>query len=279
MLPLLRSVLFMPASNERAIAKARTLSCDAVILDLEDAVAPERKVHARAAAVAAGGFGARTVAVRANGLDTQWGAADLTALRGAAAVVLPKVGSPDELARARAALGDGPALWAMIETAAGVLALSAIAGAAPAVGLAALIAGTNDLALDLRCRPGADRAPLIPVLAQIVVAARACGAAALDGVLNTLDDPDRLAAECDQGAALGFDGKTLIHPGQIDAANRAFGPDAAAVARARRIVAAYADASDKGAIRLDGEMVERLHLVEAERVLSMLPSPATAREV
>ena len=275
-MPPLRSVLFMPASNARAIAKARHLPCDAVILDLEDAVAPDAKAAAREAAVAAvrdGGWGERTVAVRVNAADTEWGAADLAALVGVPvdAAVLPKVNGPDDLARARAALGDGPVLWAMIETAAAVLALPAIAGAARAVGLAALIAGTNDLATELRCRPGEDRTPLVPVLSQIVVAARAGGAAALDGVLNALGDADRLGAECAQGAALGFDGKTLIHPGQIDAANAAFGPDAAAVAWARAIVAAFAapDAQGRGAIRLGGEMVERLHLAEADRVLRL----------
>ncbi|WP_254602699.1 HpcH/HpaI aldolase/citrate lyase family protein, partial [Sphingomonas bacterium] len=143
-------------------------------------------------------------------------------------------------------------------------------GVARGLGLTALIAGTNDLAAELRCRPGAERTPLLPVLSQIVVAARAASAVALDGVMNALGDPARLVAECAQGAAMGFDGKTLIHPGQIEAANRAFGPDDAAIERARRIVAAFAGAPDRGAIRLDGEMVERLHLAAAERVLRVV---------
>lgn len=277
----LRSALFMPAANARAIAKARALACDAVILDLEDAVAPEVKDAARGQALAAvreGGFGGRAVAVRVNGLDTGWAMADLAALAAAPvdAVVLPKVVGAADLQRTRAAIGDGPALWAMIETAAGVLGLPAIVAAAGATRLDALIAGTNDLARDLRCRPDSERTPLLPALAQIVLAARAGGLMALDGVLNALDDPDRLDRECRQGAMLGFDGKTLIHPAQIDAANRAFGPDDAAIARARRIVAAFAsdEAADKGAIRLDGEMIERLHLAEAERVLRMTSEPS-----
>lgn len=269
----LRSVLFMPASNPRAIAKARGLPCDVVILDLEDAVAPEIKAAAREAAVTAlreGGFGERQVVVRVNGLDTPWGAADLAAVRAVAStVLLPKVDGPADLAAARAALGEGPALWAMVETCAGVLALPALAAAAASTGLTALVAGTNDLALELRCRPDATRTPLLPMLTQIVVAARAGGMAALDGVMNGWDDPEALAAECRQGATLGFDGKTLIHPVQIDAANAAFAPTAAELAWARAVVDAFADpsAAGKGAVRLGGAMVERLHLRQAERVL------------
>ena len=269
----LRSALFMPASNERAIAKARGLSCDAVILDLEDAVAPEAKVEARRQAVAVvreGGFGARRIAVRINGFDTPWGADDAEATRGVVrTIVLPKVNGPAHLERARAALGADTTLWAMVETCAAVLALPAIATAAGAFGVAALVAGTNDLAKDMRCRPDPARTPLLPALAQIVVAARAAGIVALDGVCNVLGDGERLAAECAQGAMLGFDGKTLIHPGQIDAANAAFGPTAEELAWARAVVAAFADPvnADKGAIRLGGAMVERLHLLEAERML------------
>lgn len=271
-----RSVLFLPASNPRAIAKAATLPCDAVILDLEDAVAPARKVEARDAAVAAvaTGFGARETVVRINGDTTPWAADDLAVLRGTRvdAVLLPKIGSVAQVAAARATLGqDGPPLWAMVESAAGLLALPSLAAAADELRLAALVAGTNDLALDLRVRPDAARTPLLPALAQIVAAARAGGMAALDGVLNATDDPVRLAAECAQGAMFGFDGKSLIHPAQIDAANAAFGPDAASIAWARSVVAAFADAAaaDRGAIRLDGAMVERLHLAEAERILAL----------
>ena len=279
----LRSALFMPASNARAIAKARALPCDAVILDLEDAVAPELKVGARAAALAAieeGGFGERTLVVRVNALGTEWGAADAAALRGAGvAVLLPKVDGPGDLAAARTALGGGVHLWAMVETCAAVLALPALAGAAGEMGLTALVAGTNDLALEMRCRPDAARTPLLPALSQVVLAARAAGIAALDGVCNALGEPERLAAECAQGAMLGFDGKTLIHPEQIGAANTAFGPTAQEVAWAQAVVAAFADPANanRGAIRLNGAMVERLHLEQAERVLSSL-SPSGERE-
>ncbi len=272
-----RTALYMPASNARAIAKARTLDCDVVILDLEDAVAPDEKARARQQVVEevhAGGFGTRELVVRINALDTPWGADDAAAVRaiGTDAVLVPKVSSVTELAAIRAALGeDGPAIWAMIETCAGVLALPALAAAAGEMRLAALIAGTNDLAKEMRCRPGADRMPLVPALAGIVMAARAAGLVALDGVCNALDDPERLAAECAQGAVLGFDGKTLIHPAQIDAARVAFGPSAAELAWARAVIAAFAAAvnADKGAIRLEGQMVERLHLAEAEALVAM----------
>ena len=271
-----RSCLFMPASNPRAIAKARTLPCDVVILDLEDAVAEERKDEARASAVAAareGGFGKRELVVRVNAGDTRWAADDLAALAGARvdAVLLPKVGSADDVARVRALLGDGPALWAMVESARGLHALPALADAAASLRLTALVAGTNDLALDLRCRPGVNRAPLLPALARIVAAARAGGLVALDGVLNAIDDDERLAAECAQGRDWGFNGKTLIHPAQIDAANAAYGPTAAELDWARRVIALWADPANaaRGAVRMDGAMVERLHLVEAERLVAL----------
>lgn len=271
----LRSALYLPASNPRAIVKARGLACDAVILDLEDAVAPDAKAAARDAAVRAvrdGGWEPRTLVVRANAADTPWGADDLAALAAARpdAVLIPKVSGPEPLAHARAVLGDGgPALWAMVETCRAILALPAIADAGH--GLSVLVAGTNDLALEMRCRPGPDRAPLLPALSQIVLAARAAGLAALDGVLNALDDEAVLVAECEQGRALGFDGKTLIHPAQLGPANRAYTPTQDEVERARRIVRAFADPANAraGAIRLDGRMVERLHLTEAERTLAL----------
>lgn len=273
-MPRFRSALFMPAANERAIARARTLPCDAVILDLEDAVAPEAKTAARARAVAAareGGFGARMVVVRVNGLGTKWVEDDLAALREMPcdAVLVPKVDRADDLRWVRARLPSAR-LWAMVESCRGVLALPELASAAGELGLVALIVGTNDLAKDMRCRADAARTPLLPILSQIVVAARAGDMIALDGVCNALGDPARLEAECAQGAMLGFDGKTLIHPDQIDAANTAFGPSAAEVAWAREVVAAFADPvnAGKGAIRLDGAMVERLHLAEAERLLA-----------
>ncbi len=269
-----RSALFLPASNARAIEKARTLPCDVVILDLEDAVAPAQKAAARDAAVAAvqaGGFGARELVVRVNAPDTPWGVDDLAALAGttADAVLLPKVDVPARLVTARATLGQGLALWAMIETCRGVLALSAIVASAAETGLAALVAGTNDLGRELRCRVGPDRAPLLPALSQIVLAARATGLIALDGVINTLDDQAAIAAECRQGRDWGFDGKTLIHPAQIAAAHAAFGPSREEVAAARAVVAAFDGREDEGAIRVEGRMVERLHLEEAQRTLAL----------
>ncbi len=276
-----RSALYMPASNPRAIAKARSLACDVVILDLEDAVAPEEKAAARARVVAevgTGGFGTRELVVRINALDTPWGADDIAALRGLGvdAMLVPKIAGAVDLAAVRAALGtDGPPIWAMIETCDGVLELPAIARAAAGSRLTALIAGTNDLAKELRCRPGVDRMPLIPALMAIVTAARAAGLVALDGVCNALDDPARLVAEAEQGAGLGYDGKTLIHPAQIAAANTAFGPTPDQLEWARTVVSAFADgaAADKGAIRLNGEMVERLHLAEAEAMLAQADQP------
>ena len=271
-----RSALYMPASNARAIAKARTLACDVVILDLEDAVAPDEKAAARdrvIEAVREGGFGERELVVWVNGLDTPWYADDIAAIRaiGLAAVLVPKVSSVADLLAVRASLGeDGPPIWAMIETCAAILELPALSAEAAETRLTALIAGTNDLAKEMRCRLGADRMPLIPALTATIMAARAAGIVALDGVCNALDDLPRFAAECAQGAMLGFDGKTLIHPSQIEAANGGFGPSEEESAWARKVVAAFAEPenADKGAIRLDGQMVERLHLAEAEATLA-----------
>ncbi len=273
---ILRSALFLPASNPRAIAKARTLASDAVILDLEDAVAPDLKTEARDAAAAAvreGGFGERLLVVRTNGLDTPHAADDLAALATArpAAVLIPKVDDVTTLATARSTLGPGIPLWAMIETCRGILSLGAIATAARELGLAALVAGTNDLAKEMRLPAPPAPEALLPLRVQIVVAARAAGLVALDGVCNALDAPERLTAECAEGRRLGFDGKTLIHPNQIAAANTGFGPDEAEIAWAQRVVAAFSDPAQAalGAIRLDGQMVERLHLAEAERILAV----------
>lgn len=275
----LRSTLFMPASNPRAIAKARGLTCDAVVLDLEDAVAPEAKEAARIAAVAAvreGGFGDRLLVVRINALDTPWGHDDAAALvdSGVDAVLLPKLAKVEALAQVRAVVGTAPALWGMVETCGGVLALPALADAAERYGLTCLAAGTNDLAREMRCRPGDDRWPLVPALAALVIAARSAGIAVLDGVCNAIDAPDRLAAECRQALALGFDGKTLIHPTQIDVANHVFTPTADEVAAATRLIAAFEEPAnhDRGAIRLDGAMVERLHLEDARRIMALAAS-------
>ncbi|TCQ11051.1 CoA ester lyase [Sphingomonas sp. PP-CC-3A-396] len=271
-----RSALYMPASSARAIAKARTLDCHVVILDLEDAVAPDEKTAARdrvVEAVREGGFGSRELVVRVNGLGTPWYADDVAAVReiGVGAVLVPKVSYPVDLETVRASLGeDGPPIWAMIETCAAILSLPTLSQAASATRLTALIAGTNDLAKEMRCRLGPDRTPLMPALTATVMAARAAGIVALDGVCNALDDAPRFAVECAQGAMLGFDGKTLIHPSQIEAANAGFAPSEEELARARLIVATFAkpENADKGAIRLDGQMVERLHLAEAEAMLA-----------
>jgi len=276
---LTRSVLYLPASNPRAIEKARGLDCDAVILDLEDAVAPDAKAEARQAAVAAlltGGFRPR-VGVRINGLDTPWGADDLTALSGLkpAFVVAPKIESAGAVREVAARLPAGVPLWVMIETPLSVLRLDAIAGAgAP---LAALMLGINDFGEQMNLVLGPDREPLKPWLAAVVAAARGHGLLAIDGVVNATDDAERLNAECRQGRAFGFDGKSLIHPNQIAAANAAFSPSPEEVARAREIVAAFAsaDAAGKGAIRVGYRMVERLHLDAAHRLLARHEAAST----
>ena len=274
-----RSALYLPASNDRAIAKVRTLPCDAVILDLEDAVAPEAKVAARtaaAAAFAAGGFGRRITVLRVNGVDTDWGADDLAAAAtlDIDAVIAPKVDGPDDVARYDAALAAAPqgvALWVMIETCLAVGRLQAIADMAAATRLAGFVMGTNDLALELRSTPMPDRAGLLPVLTLALAAARSRGLIALDGVCNDFADLDRFRAEAEQGRALGFDGKTLIHPAQIDPCNAAFAPTAGETSAADAVVRAFAlpENAGKGAIRLGGRMVERLHLREAERTLGL----------
>lgn len=280
---LTRSVLYLPASNPRAVEKARGLNADAVILDLEDAVAPDAKVGARQAAVealSAGGFNGR-VGVRINGLDTPWGADDLTALcvHKPDFAVAPKIESPEAVREVAARLPADVALWIMVETPLSVLRLDQIAGAgAP---LAALMLGINDFGERMNLVLGPDREPLKPWLAAVVAAARGHGLLAIDGVVNATDDSDRLRTECLQGRAFGFDGKSLIHPAQIDAANAAFSPSPEEVARAREVVAAFADADaqGKGAIRVGYRMVERLHLDAAHRLLERHAAASTPREV
>jgi citrate lyase beta subunit len=268
---LVRSVLYLPASNARAVEKARTLDCDVAILDLEDAVVPEAKGEARAAAVAAvktGGFRAR-LGVRINALDTEWGEDDLDALAeaGAGLIVAPKVETV-ETVHAISARAPGAALWAMIETPRGLIALNDIAAAGGR--LDGLMLGVNDLAKAMGTGASPDREPFKPWLAALVVAARAHGLAAVDGVFNRIEDTEGLAAEAAQGRLYGFDGKSLIHPSQIAAANAAFSPSAEAVEAARAIVAAFAapEAEGRGAIRVGGAMMERLHLAQAETLLA-----------
>ena len=258
-----RSALYLPASNARAIEKARTLPADLVMLDLEDAVKDEDKSAARAAAVAAGSGEWRPplFAIRINGIGAAWHEDDVAALRQAARldlVVVPKV--EDAVQAAALAQRVGKPLVAMIETSAGIYAAREIAAAD---GVAGLIAGTNDIAAELRL-PEGDRTGLSLALQSILLAARAAGGVALDGVYNRLDDPDGFAAQCHDGRALGFDGKTLIHPSQIDAANRIFGPSEKEIEDARALIAAQSG----GAERFRGRMIEAMHVREAKRLLS-----------
>lgn len=276
----LRSLLYMPASNARAMAKARTLDCDAVCLDLEDAVAPEAKADARAALVAeaqAGGFGHRRLISRINGLSTPWGHDDLAALARAPveAVLAPKVDDAADvqaLSSAMDAAGFAPdvALWVMIETPRAVLALERIADCAAATRLAGFVLGLNDLAKDSGIAQLPGRIAFLPVLTLAVLAARANGLIILDGVCNAIEDTDLLEAECVQARDSGFDGKTLIHPAQLAICNRVFAPSEAEITEAEAIVAAFADpaSAGKGALRVNGKMVELLHLAQAERLLA-----------
>lgn len=278
-----RSVLYMPGSNARALEKAREIAADALILDLEDAVAPDAKEAARAqvcAAVKAGGYGRREIVIRTNGLDTPWFAADLAAAAEAKpdAILIPKVSAPETLQQVGTLL-DGlwaaPEIrvWAMIETPLAILEAERIARAVQdrRTRLACFVMGTNDLAKETRARFVPGRAPMLPWLTTAILAARAHGIDIVDGVYNDLKDEAGFRAECEQGRDLGFDGKTLIHPGQVAAANEIFAPDAAELARARAIIAAFdqPENADKGAIQLDGRMVERLHAQMAARTVSL----------
>ncbi|MNL21618.1 (3S)-malyl-CoA thioesterase [compost metagenome] len=269
-----RSVLYLPASNARAVEKARGLTCDVAVLDLEDAVASEMKLEARAAAIAAayaGGFGPR-LGVRINGLDTPWGADDLKALHDTPVdlIVAPKVESATMVHALSAALRPGVDLWAMIETPRALVDLKDIAEADGA--LSGLMLGVNDLAKDLRTGVSANREPLKPWLAAVVAHARANGLLAIDGVFNRIKVEAGFAAECAQGRLYGFDGKSLIHPSQIEEANAAFGPSPVEIEWARKVVAAFAapEAEGLGVIRVEGEMVERLHLHAAQDLLAGL---------
>ncbi len=279
-----RSALYLPASNAKALAKARSLPCDVVILDLEDAVAPEFKAEARAAAVAAvaeGGFGTRELVVRANGLNTPWGHDDLAAIAAAGpdAVLVPKVNSPEDIRAYDALLASAPSamkLWAMIETCACVPQVDAIAACAADTRLAAFVMGTNDLAKEMRAQLRPGRAPFLPILSLTVAAARAHGVAVLDGVCNEFRDLDVFRTEVEQGLEWGFDGKSLIHPDQIAPCNDVFTPSEGEVAWARLVAAAFdlPENAGKGAIKVDGKMVELLHLEQAQRVLAIAAAVA-----
>lgn len=273
-----RSALYMPGSNSRALEKARTLPADALILDLEDAVAPEAKLIAREqvlAAVETGDYGHREVVIRVNGLDTPWGAGDIAAVArsGAHAVLFPKIAAADELREAIRLLdrhgGEHLPVWVMAELPRAVLAIDEITRFAPR--LAVIVMGTADLARAMRLPMGADRIGLLAPLSHCVLAARARGLDILDGVYTDLRDSAGLRASCQQGRALGFDGKTLVHPDQVAIANEVFGVSPEQAAAAARIVATWesAAAAGRGIAVLDGRMVERLHAEEARRMLAL----------
>jgi citrate lyase subunit beta/citryl-CoA lyase len=278
-----RSVLYMPGSNARALEKARTLAADALILDLEDAVAPDAKQTARqqvCEAVRAGGFGRREVFIRVNAADTPWGADDLAAAVSAApdAILIPKVSRPEDLAAVGGRLAALSAatkirIWAMMETPLAILNAKEIAAAAgePATRLAGFVMGTNDLAKDTRAKIVPGRAPMLAWLMTCVAAARAYGLDIVDGVFNDIGDQQGFARECAEARELGFDGKTLIHPSQIEPCNAAFSPNPDEVDSARKIIAAFdlPENSDKGVVRIDGRMVERLHAEMARRTVTI----------
>ncbi len=282
-----RSVLYVPGSNARALDKARSLPADGLVLDLEDGVAPSVKDQARAsvlAELAKGGYGHRELVLRVNGADTPWGSADLAAAArsGAHAVLLPKVeGAEGVRAAERSLAGNGAppglSLWCMIETPRGVLAADSVAGASPR--LACLVMGTSDLVKDLRARHTPGRLEVLASLSLAVLAARAHGLAILDGVHLDLADDAGFEAACRQGLSLGFDGKTLIHPKTIEAANRVFSPGEEEVARARRIIEAHAEATARGqgVVVVDGRLVEALHVEEARRLVELAQAVAARR--
>jgi citrate lyase subunit beta / citryl-CoA lyase len=272
-----RSVLYMPSSNERALEKAKSIPCDALILDLEDAVAPDAKPAAREAAfkaAASGDYGRREVTIRVNGADTEWHSDDLRAAcaAGPDAIVVPKVNSADAVLELIEAMAghDAPEhtkLWAMVETPYAMLHAEEIAAASEQ--LTVLVMGTNDLAKELYAEHVPGRQPLLAGLGIALLAARATGKAILDGVYNDVKNVDGFLAECRQGREMGFDGKTLIHPGQVDGANEAFAPSEQAVEDARGILQAWEDGKGSGVVTYNGRMIENLHVESAQRTLSI----------
>jgi citrate lyase subunit beta/citryl-CoA lyase len=274
-----RSVLYMPGANERALEKAKTLPADALILDLEDAVTPDAKEAARervCVAAASGEYGEREVTIRVNGSDTEWHDADLRAVAqaGPAAVVVPKVNSAREVNDIERALELGGApehtkIWAMVETPVAMLHAEEIAAASER--LAVLVMGTNDLAKELHAEFVPGRAPLLGGLSLALLAARATGKVILDGVYNDVRDPEGFEAECLQGRQFGFDGKTLIHPGQLEACNRVFAPSAEEITQSRKIIDAFTEAqgAGHGVVTVDGRMIENLHVDNAHRILAL----------
>jgi citrate lyase subunit beta/citryl-CoA lyase len=277
-----RSVLYMPGANERALEKAKTLPADALILDLEDAVAPDAKAEARkrvCAAVASGEYGERELVIRTNGLDTEWHADDLRAAAeaGPDAILIPKVNSAAEVHQVERALSNAPdhtAIWAMVETPIAMLHAHEIASASPR--LTVLVMGTNDLAKELQAEHVPGRAPLLAGLSLALLGARAAGKVILDGVYNDVQDLAGFEAECLQGRQFGFDGKTLIHPKQIEPCNRVFAPSEEEVERSRRIIDAFEEASraGRGVVTVDGRMIENLHVENARRVLALAEAVA-----
>ncbi len=273
-----RSVLYMPAANARALAKAATIPADGLIFDLEDAVAPDAKATARDQAVAAaasGDYSGREITIRCNGLDTPWGADDLRAAGAAGpdAVVVPKVGSAAEVAEIERHLEAAGApertrIWPMIETPAGVLATAEIAAVER---VAVLVLGTNDLVKELRAQRLPGRAPLVPHLLAVLLAARTTDVAVLDGVYNDVRDAEGFEAEARQGHELGFDGKTLVHPSQVEPTNEIWAPSDAAIDEARTIIEAFAaaEAEGRGVVTVEGRMIEQLHVDEARRTLAV----------
>lgn len=282
-----RSVLYMPAANERALEKAKSLPADAIIFDLEDAVAPDAKDAARANAVLAaqsGEYGHRELTIRCNGLDTPWGSADIDAAAqsGAAAVVIPKISSVDQLneidARLEAAgAPNSMSIWAMVETPRAIFDVRDIAGHAR---VTVLVMGTNDLVKELRAEAASQRFALVPHLAQAVLGAREAGKIILDGVYNDVRDPDGFTQEAIQGRQLGFDGKTLIHPSQVDLANEVWAPSQSDIEYSQRVIEAFDDAVShgKGVITVDGRMIENLHVDNARRVLAVAEAIARLNE-
>ena len=265
-----RSILFMPGSNARALQKARDLSCDVVALDLEDAVAPQDKELARkmvCEAVAAKAFGGKEVAIRVNPLASPFGHADLEAVAklDLDAVILPKVSGAAEVGAEHRMIPSSIAIWAMIESPKGLMHLDQIAAA----GAAALLLGSNDLMKEMRATPMQGRENLMLAMSMVVTAARANGVSAIDGTFNAITDQAGFAASCEQGRAFGFDGKTLIHPSQIESANRIFAPTPEELEDAKAIIAAFARNPGKSVIALDGRMLELLHAEEAARLLAL----------
>jgi citrate lyase subunit beta / citryl-CoA lyase len=286
-----RSVLYMPGINQRALDKAKALPADSLILDLEDSVAPDAKADARrqvCEAVQAGGYGGRELVIRVNAMETPWGGEDMraAATAGADAVLVPKVASPDDVVSAArllhaAGAPDALQVWAMMETPAsiaGAREIAAIAGER-SINFTCLVMGTNDLLKETRASAANGRFALVPWLSMTVIAARAHGLDVIDGVYNDLRDEAGFRAECEQGRALGMDGKTLIHPSQVEPANAIFSPSPEEVEWSRRVIAAFAEPENaaKGVITVDGRMVERLHLAMAERTVTIAEA-ITARE-